>query len=681
MLKLEYQKLNIIIIATCLVLVAFLSVGYSLLSQELNVSSAVNVRVDADVRVMSLSVPTLTSGAYEQYNSRYTENSLVNNVVLPNLDSTATYTATITNNSSGYIKISNIVADVFSNNAMTYSFDGVTIGTIINPETTISFTILFNYKSSTSTIPDDTMLGSILVFSFTEYNPESLVYETSGLLLKLDGTDEPVDGNWVDTDNNHTITLTNVTYDSTNHLYDFSANGQGTLGAAIIPETGDFTLEAYIVTPASIASSSVDEAIVSQLSNTASSDSGRFKLNLRNTGLLAFINTQTNGSQSIYYTTGVSTSTKYLLQLVRSGSSLLLYLNGSLITTNSYNATDTISQGPFKLGWWNNSTNQQYTGSIMTVRLYNRALAAAELLNNYNVDNSIYNTTTSNTVALYDYAIANQVVTSGSGLYNIDTDTYLYKGLSVTNNYVQFYGDSAFYRLVGFYTGGLAKLVRTTTSSDNLVAFSTETNRDASTSTYCASASSKGCNYFATTSGVTLASDFTWNGGSVITDSTLKAWLDNWYTTLDTSISSKIVSHDFEMGFIDDTATYDTAISESANIIYTGNVGLLTVVDVLKASLTPLTALQTSINVSDNYLVASLGSLEQAWTMNGSTGDTWDVWCIAYGTQLSRKKASRTSQTLSSGESYFYALPTIYVSDSVNVTGTGSAGDPFIIQN
>lgn len=669
-MKIKYQKVNLIIVISCLVLIGFLTIGYANLNANLNINTTATIRADISTRITNLSNPTFSNGANEIYNSRYTENTITNNLNLPNLNSAASYTVTITNNSTRTMKISAITDDVFNNDNMTYEMTGASEGTIIEAGNSITFTILFQYKANVLSLPENTNLGSVLTFTFEEYVAPVLTYATGNMLLNLEGLNAPVNNTWVDTTNNKTITLSNVNYDSTNHLYDFGSSGYGTLGETLIPSTGDFTLEAYILTPTNITS---DQAIVAQVSDT-SNDSGRVKLNLYNNNLLTFINTQSSGSKSYYFVNGATASGRYLLQLVRTGESLNLYLNGVLIVSNTYASTNTISTGPFKLGRWNNASNQHYYGSLFSVRLYNRALSADELLNNYTVDTNHYPTAVTRN-NLYNYVLANQVVTTGDGLYNTGTDSYLYKGVSV-NNYLKFSDTSDTYRIVNFNADGSMKIM--STNLNNNVAFDAAGNRVVSSSAYCTNAATNGCNFYATTtsSSVTL-NTFT---GVVTNDSTTKTAVDSWYSALDTTIKNKIISHSFGMGYVSDTSTYANALTQANNIIYTGYAGLIGVDDVLKSTNTTINQLATTVNFT-SYLISLSNTSTQIWTINGTDTDSWDEWCISYGSQISRKRASRTNQANGSVTSLFYVLPAFYVSSNQYVTGTGTSADPFIIQN
>src|SRR5574344_2086486 len=144
-MKYNYKKVNIIIIVTCLIIIASLSVGYSILSQQLDINTNVVIRAQKDIRITNLSTPTLTDGAYEEYNGKYNTDDITTNINLPKLTSTVTYSATITNNGSDNMEINSITAVTFNNDNMTYTTDGIDTGTIIVSGQSSTFNIIFLY--------------------------------------------------------------------------------------------------------------------------------------------------------------------------------------------------------------------------------------------------------------------------------------------------------------------------------------------------------------------------------------------------------------------------------------------------------------------------------------------------------------------------------------------------------
>src|SRR5574344_338861 len=663
-MKNSYRKINLIAIFICFFLILGISVGYSAFSSELNVKSDVTIRAVKDIRITELSSPKLSDGAVENYNGKYTSDTITTNIDLNSLTATASYNITITNNGSSNMLISDIKPDNFNNTYMSYEFSNGNIDSVIISGETLTLRLTYKYKSSVSVLPDNKTLGCVMTFTFEEYLPSDSTYVPGKMLLDLEGTNEPVNNSWVDTINNKTMSLNNVTYDTNTHGYSFADdNAYATLGSPIIPATGDFTLEAFIISPESFVASD-DEAIVAQV-NDISNDAGRIKFNLYNNNLITFLNTKNYGNPSYQFVNNAATLTKYSMQLVRTNNTLKLYVGGILISSNAYTDDETISQGNFKLGRWNTDKIQQYTGEILAVRVYNRALSVNELYNNYEVDLSKYQGV-SNKIKIYDYAINNQVVTSGNGLYYTGVDTYVYKGSSV-NNYLKFKNSSDTYRIIGYNADGTMKLWNITLNKN--LAFDESGNRNSSTSTYCNSffSSSYGCNYFNTTSN--------YNNKTVTKDSTAKTYLDTWYATLNSKIKSKIIEHDFNMGMIG-KVKYAADVKASTNVKYNGYVGLLGVIDVLDALNSNYTkTLSSSQTINNNYIIKSITSDAQVWLINGTTVDTYNEWAIAYGTQLGYKRSSRSSQQNNGTTTLFYVQPAFYISSDTYVTGTGTLTD------
>jgi hypothetical protein len=451
-MKLKYQKINLIIIVMALVLIGGMTLGYSALNQNLQVNTTVTVRAEKDMRLMSLSVPTLTNGASESYNGKFSEDTITTNDTLPNLNSTATYTVTLNNNNTVAMDVQSITTDVFNNTNMEYSIAGLTIGEPIEAGATVTFTVTFAYKNTVTTVPENTAIGSVLKFTFENYVAR---------------------------------------------------------------------------------------------------------------------------------------------------------------------------------------------------------------------------------VTMLSYATTNQLVTSGNGLYAVGSNKYIYKGTSV-DNYVKFSGDTAVYRILNFNADGSMKVIGTDFS--NILAYDAGGNRTVAASPYCTNAATNGCNYFGTTTAASLS--YT-NNLAVTTDSTIKVYLDNWYTNLASTVKDKILLHDFNGGFVTYNQTPANMIAQTSNIIYTTHVALAGVDDFFNAFETlPTGNINTSVTYSGNgtnFMLNSIASNQQMWLLNASTYDTWDQWSLAYGSQFGQKRASRTNQKNGSITADFYVIPCFYVNSNLNVTGTGTAANPFIV--
>jgi hypothetical protein len=72
-------------------------------------------------------------------------------------------------------------------------------------------------------------------------------------------------------------------------------------------------------------------------------------------------------------------------------SQLTIYIDGALDKTQSYNFTFTTATNPLYIGRQNNTGEGYFKGNISQVQIYNRALSAQEVLQNYNATKSRFN--------------------------------------------------------------------------------------------------------------------------------------------------------------------------------------------------------------------------------------------------------------------------------------------------
>lgn len=694
--KLKYNK-KIALSVVALFLVSLMSVGFAYMSQKLEVKATVNVYNKFSVRVVSVVVSEMTNGGVTQYNPNYNKLDVSTTSTLPNLDSTITYKISIKNYSmSVAAKLESIIEKSISNENVDYTLS-IKEGDLINSNSTTDVYLTIKYKDTTTVLPSDINTGVELEFKFIE-NEDDLYgkYAEGNMLLNLRGVDEPVNNVWYDKENGYAMKLNNVDYDSEHSRYSFNGNGYGTIGKAIIPATGDFTLEARITFPDNI-SSVTDQSIVSQISGS-SNDAGRFKFNAYTSSgtsvFRVFMNDTSNTSVNpmITFIEKPNLNQGYLLQAVRTGDELKLYLDGQYITNYALKSKSTISQGPFKLSRWNNSTKKPYTGNIYSVRVYNRALAVNELANNKTVDDNYYIEKIDPVIPsepddpkskyLSTYAINNQSVTTGDGIHIDITEKYVYRGIDV-NNYLKFSGDDDIYRIISYdITDGTMKILNTSTRINQ--PFDESGNRSFNTSTYCNGASKVadasinqmyGCNAW------TNSDSFT-NGtttGNVLNNSSSNIYLNTtYYDSLPSVVKEKIISHDFNVGILASGISRDKVIEQAGILKWKGNVGMLTAADVFNSSVATSTVSNAQKTLK-SYLFSLQGNKDIFWTMTAATNNTWDIYAMALGTSIGKRRASRYTQLSGSITYTMYMLPSFYVSSDVTFTGSGTSDDPFII--
>ena len=692
----NYAKRNILLVSFSLILVICMTVGYSILSTNLSIGANVSIGQNNDIKVTSISNFISTSGGYEIYNREYSDLTTTFNIGLPNLDSQVSYEVTISNNTKKKMILKDIVLSSYNNYEITYLLDGINENDILESNASVTFNVVFFYKAILTTVPSITTLGSVFEFVYEEYNPSSLTYAQGDMLLNLQGITSVSNNTWVDSESSKVMTLYDgVSYDGENKYYNF-LSGWGSLNEPVIPATHDFTLEVYIQTADTLLSD--DEAIVAQISNTVSSDPGRFKLNQNymsgKKALRMFANTP-SVNPMYNYLNDAQAATDYLLQLVRTGNEVRLYLNGVLVPStsayNSFDSTTNISQGPFKIARWvNTSTGQQhYNGKVYAVRVYNRVLSDSELYNNYQMDLKTYHDVVIDNpeveaTTLAEAAITDKVVTSGNGLYNTGTNEYVYKGVSV-QNYIKFEEYDEIFRIISFNSDGTAKLVSNELNYQG--AFDESSNRNITDSPFCTTANTiatdktsgtvfNGCNvvesidYYSTTTAA----------GKVSNNSSSLVYLNNeYYNSLPNSVKINIIYHSFNTGFLTVPSNVSNLSSYVNSKSWSGYIGMPSVDEGIHASSNELQSITGTMTV-DNWMTKMAGTQTLFWTMNGSTENTWDVWTIVENSTIAKRRASRYSQGTSGKVIKFYIKPAFYIESNLIITGAGTTTYPYIIK-
>ena len=111
---------NIILLILILFVVSFISITYAALNSEMFIDGSAIVKADSDIRITEIKLVSATNGAYETYNSKYTKETITNGLVLPNDDSTITYSVKITNKGNQKYVIKNIIIDSSNNENISF---------------------------------------------------------------------------------------------------------------------------------------------------------------------------------------------------------------------------------------------------------------------------------------------------------------------------------------------------------------------------------------------------------------------------------------------------------------------------------------------------------------------------------------------------------------------------------
>ena len=214
--KEKWYKYNVIAIIVAFLLISGLSVGYAVLTANLDMSGTVTLRTDNAVRINGIT-NTFASCGTDVYNPKYTENSITVQADLPNLNCYVEYEVVIKNDTNFVMEIININDTLHNNPDVLYEFNNLEIGTLITPYTNLVFTIRFYYDPLLSALPINTQIGTVIEFEIDYANllVNGHEYVSQGLVLLYDAKNNTGSGyqsntnQWKDLIGNNDGTLVN----------------------------------------------------------------------------------------------------------------------------------------------------------------------------------------------------------------------------------------------------------------------------------------------------------------------------------------------------------------------------------------------------------------------------------------------------------------------------------------
>ena len=153
-MKLKNKELNVkkgtrtnkILFLLFCVITLSLTVGYSALNQELKISGEAVFRVKEDIRITNVELAETTQMGIENYESKYTKNSITLGVTLPNIESTISYDVEIINSGTVSMWIDSITQELNNNTNMEYILEGIGVRQLINPGEVKKFKLKIKYK-------------------------------------------------------------------------------------------------------------------------------------------------------------------------------------------------------------------------------------------------------------------------------------------------------------------------------------------------------------------------------------------------------------------------------------------------------------------------------------------------------------------------------------------------------
>ena len=286
--------------------------------------------------------------------------------------------------------------------------------------------------------------------------------------------------------------------------------------------------------------------------------------------------------------------------------------------------------------------------------------------------------------------ITDNVVTEGDGLYEdiYEEGRYVYRGQN-PDNYIWF--NDELWRIVAKETDGTYKIIRNDVLAQR--AFDERNHRSTENNSYCTNPT-LGCGVYAAVEG-TFSSPSGSQSGTVTEDSSIKLYLnDDYYVNnINATAKGQMTSHSFNIGAVEEL---DQSGAEADSIeknivgekmyIWTGNVGLANVSDILRASTNPLCTSASYLSIegegnecNSNYLLdKGTASSLYYWTINAfsseSGGNPHQVWNGRVGSSyayvnhyivyISNSSASR---------------PVVFLKSDTTLSGSGTSEDPFII--
>ena len=286
-----------------------------------------------------------------------------------------------------------------------------------------------------------------------------------------------------------------------------------------------------------------------------------------------------------------------------------------------------------------------------------------------------------------------ELVSSGDGLYEdqYENGRYIYRGQS-PNNYVQF--NNELWRIIAKEPDGTYKIIRDEVLPGTM-AFDEFGYRSYENNTYCTDLQYGGaCGVYGKVSGIYQSPDGRFSG-TVTEDSSIADYLNGeYYNSLTEIARAQIRQHAYNIGpveYYDETGNDSISknIEGEKMNTWTGNVGLVNVSDVLKASTNPACTSVTdqlkqiqdngTSACDSNYLVDLPDEIGN-WTINNAIWESNDILELAWYAVQSGGMAGIGFTNVELGDN-LGVCPVLFLKSSIQFTsGNGSKSQPFQIE-
>ena len=283
-----------------------------------------------------------------------------------------------------------------------------------------------------------------------------------------------------------------------------------------------------------------------------------------------------------------------------------------------------------------------------------------------------------------------ELVESGDGLYedSYEDGRLIYRGQN-PNNYIMF--NDELWRIVAKEADGTYKIIRNDVLANR--AYDEANHRSTEKNSYCTDPQ-HGCGVYAAVSG-TFSSPSGSQSGTVTEDSSIKIYLnDDYYVNnINATAKGQMTTHSFNIGAVEwldqsgaEADSIEKNIAGEKMYIWTGNVGLANVSDILRASTNPLCTSATDqgikiqegqVTCDSNYLF-EIPDMTGYWAINassnGSGGYSNRAWYAARASGLVGIDSNRAYRS-----SYYAPRPVVFLKSSTTLSGSGTSEDPFTI--
>lgn len=167
--KFGSNKMFRLIIFSSFVLTIFLfSVGYAKLSTNFGIHGNVIVKkYTGMLRIVSVDLLNIDSNSEQLFKPTFYSTTGSFGIKMSNLNSSVSYKVTIINESSSDKRFKGVIEAVYDNLNIEYTISGLIAGEVLEPGSSAEVIVTFKYKSGLSMVPNNSQLGGVLLFNFS----------------------------------------------------------------------------------------------------------------------------------------------------------------------------------------------------------------------------------------------------------------------------------------------------------------------------------------------------------------------------------------------------------------------------------------------------------------------------------------------------------------------------------